>query len=165
MKRILSFILVLATTLTLCLSLASCENENEIEIKYGKKYIIEHKSKEGDSKRYEAIIFNKDGTGTYEYFYNYDSKNDEDDYTKSGTVSFVWEKTSDGAIHMFETDVKYNKDHTDGKKIYAIKYPLYFSENMVYYSYVSGSQYSTITFVSKYLLEGSDLYNETYNKD
>ena len=163
MKRILSFILILATTLTLCLSLASCGNE--IEIKYGKKYIIEQKSKEGDSKRYEAIIFNKDGTGTYEYFYNYDSKNDEDDYTKSGTVSFVWEKTSDGAIHMFETDVKYNKDHTDGKIIYAIKYPLYFSENMVYYSYVSGSQYSTSTYVSKYLLEGSDLYNETYNKD
>ena len=163
MKRILSFILVLATTLTLCLSLASCGNENEI--KYGKKYIYEEISNESDSKRYEVIIFNKNGTGTYEYFYHYDSKNDENDYTKSGTVSFIWEITSDGAIHMFKTDVKYNKDNTDGYEINAISRPLYFSENMVYYSYVSGYQYSTSTYVHKYLLEGSDLYNETYNKD
>ena len=66
---------------------------------------------------------------------------------------------------MFKTDVKYNKDNTDGYEINAISRPLYFSENMVYYSYVSGYQYSTSTYVHKNLLEGSDLYNETYNKD
>ncbi len=157
MKRILSFILVLAMSLTLCLSFVSCGNEDKI--KYGKEYILEYGNDSDSSKKREVLVFNKDGTGTYEYFYRNDSDDDKYDYTISGTLSFVWEKTNDGAIHMFETKVKYNKDNTDGKTITAISEPLYFSENMIYYSYVTGLGSS----VRKYILEGSDLYEEVYD--
>lgn len=166
MKRILSFVLFVAMSFALCLSFVSCVSfENENKIAYGKKYIYKYKDDDSDSEEHKVLIFNKDGTGTYETFHRYDSSIDEYDYTSSGTVSFIWEETSDGAIHMFKTDVKYNEDHSGDYEIGVISYPLYFSENMLYYSYVSGSQYFTDTKIYRYLLEGSELYEERYNKD
>ena len=160
MKKILTATLLLA----LCLSFVSCVPfASKNDINYGEKYVYKDKSENYDTNA--ELIFNKDGTGTYNYFYKYDSSNDNSDYTTSGTVSFVWEKTSDNAIHLFETEVKYNDDHTENYKIKLITEPLYFSENMIYYSYLSNSLSSTHAATKKFLLEGSDLYNEVYNKD
>ena len=163
MKRILSLFLALTALLAVCLSLVSCSIESKYEIQYGKKYIYEYSNLPNGYETREVLIFNKDGTGTYEYYYRKDTYDNEYDYTKSGTLSFIWEKTSDGAIHMIETGVKYNEDNTDGYKIVAISIPMYYSENLIYYSSVSGASGYSSTRIQKYFLEGSDLYEETYN--
>ncbi len=154
MKKILSFILIAVTLFTVCLPLTSCGND---EIQYGKKYIYEYKDEDSDTERREVLIFNKDGTGTFECFYHYDALSDKYEHTISGTVSFIWEETKDGGIFIFKTDVRYNDEHTDGYTINVVSLPLYFSKNTVYYTTESGAR--------RFILEGSDLYNEIYNKD
>lgn len=166
MKRVVSFFTFVLVVLSSCFLFVSCNQlESSNGLTYGKKYIYKYKDSESNTENYTAIIFNRDGTGTYKYFAHQDYLDNRVDYTKSGTISFIWEKTSDNAIHLFKTSVKYNSDHSDGYEISLTSKPLYFSKNMIYYSYVFGSQYGTSSDLKQYLLEGSDLYEATYGED
>ena len=136
MKKILSLILAVATLLALCLSLASCGGgKGESEIEYGKKYIYIR-----NAEYSETIVLKKNGTGTFEWTRN----------GNAGTVPILWEKTSDGAIHLF--------DASEDSEAEIVSSPLYFSENMLYYSPASG-------YVRRFFLEGSALYKTVYNKE
>lgn len=153
MKKILSLILAVATLLALCLSLASCGGgKGESEIEYGKKYIHIRSAEYS-----ETIVLKKNGTGTFEWTSN----------GNVGTVPILWEKTSDGAIHLF--DASEDRKTSDGAlrlfdtsenstEAEIVSYPLYFSENMLYYSTVPG-------YVRRFFLEGSALYKTVYNKE
>lgn len=158
MKKILSLILALATLLALCLSLAFCGGgKGESEIEYGKKYIYIGKADIRNAEYSETIVLKKNGTGTFEWTSN----------GNAGTVPILWEKTSDGAIHLF--DASEDRKTSDGAiRLFdtsenstvaeIVSYPLYFSENMLYYSTVPG-------YVRRFFLEGSALYKTVYNKE
>ena len=152
MKKLVSFVLFAVMSFSLCLFFASCDIGKELT--YGKKYVTK-----GESTN-EAFVFNKDGTGTYEYFRSagIESK-------ASGTITFLWEETSDGAIHLLSTEVKYNEDHTADVEIALPTTMFYFSENMLYYSRVWTTSFSENTILYKYYLEGSNLYKQLYDED
>ena len=168
MRKNVVVILLITVSLALCLALVSCGSQPEIgsdaRLSYGKKYILKFKDDSSETERYEALTFKKDGTGKYEYFYRYDYSVEREKYVISGTASFVWEGTSDGAIHVFLTDIKYNDDHTGKYALTFTSCPLYFSENLVYYSKVTGYE-AVSTSTVKYVLEGSDLYKARYGND
>ena len=124
MKKIITMLMCVALLLSSCSSLCACssydsenavnDSENAVKnsenpIEFGKKYMV------GKNNYY---IFNHDGTGTFyrKYVYEYepDSKYN---YTLSGSVDFVWREASDGAIYLFEREVHYNEDHTEGKRL------------------------------------------------
>ena len=87
----------------------------------------------GDNSSH-SYIFYADGTGIYEVHdvYVYEEFSDYN-YTLSGQVEFVWREASDGAVYLFETDVKYNSDHTEGKTLSVTHRPIYFSEDFLVY--------------------------------
>ena len=154
MKRIVSFVLFIAMSIALCLSCASCEiGGSETALSYGEKYIYQSYSTDGELKKSEVFVFKKDGSGTYEY--------SDSSTAVAGTVSFIWEETSDGAIHLFQTDVTYEKNPL-GETIRFPNNLLYYSKNMLYYSGEIQTQYLSSIYTHVYVLEGSDLYEQKY---
>ena len=185
MKKLVSFILFTAMSFGLCLSFASCGNttgvgngnnstqnggtnkndnedwtlfggddEDKKELTYGKKYALKSKT------IYDAFIFNKDGTGTYEFSRSYVGQS-----KKSGTIAFLWEETSDGAIHLLSTEVTYNEGATEDETMTLPSTRLYFSENMLYYSSSLTLGSGVSTYYYRYYLEGSKLYEQFYDED
>ena len=140
--------------LVLMLALVSCSMLDGVNsvispIEYGKRYM------KGENDFY---VFNADGTGYREY------KQVESKYTLSGRIEFVWRGASDGAVYLFKTQEHYNTDHTEGKTLFLAEEPLYFGEDFLVYSYVSGSVLgmsvvsgSTSTYTARYIVEGSEL--------
>ena len=124
MKKLLSVFILIA----IMIIVASCvPAKNAPSIDYGKKYLLDE-----DENQY--YVFKKDQTGYYECYKITPGFN----YTLSGRVEFVWREASDGAIYLFETQVSYNDDHTEGKEIDLISAPIYFSEEFFAYFYGSG---------------------------
>ncbi len=170
MKNFMTVIICFLLLITMCVSLASCsqndtsDSKNEetsnstkeettnstndkasIPMKFEKKYVSF-----GDDSSY-SYIFYADGTGIYEVHYSYVyEENSDHNFTLSGKVEFVWREASDGAVYLFETDVKYNDDHTEGKTISVPQRPIYFSEDFLVYT--NGDNVA-----SKYIIEGSEL--------
>ena len=141
MKKLLSVLILFAIIITL-VSCSSSSTTNPID--YGKKYLL------SESQYY---VFEKDQTGYYEVCNNVDIGSPEYNYTLSGRVEFVWREASDGAVYLFKTKVSYNDDHTEGKEIYVISQPIYFSED--FFAYSNSNQYGTNTV--RYIKEGSEL--------
>ena len=116
-------------------------------MKFEKKYVAL-----GDNSSH-SYIFYAAGTGIYEVHdvYVYEEFSDYN-YTLSGQVEFVWREASDGAVYLFETDVKYNSDHTEGKTLAVTHRPIYFSEDFLVYR--NGENVAT-----RFIIEGSELDN------
>ena len=150
MKKLVSFVLFAVMSFSLCLSFASCDIGEELT--YGKKYVLKSKTV------YDTFTFNKDGTGTFEFSRGY-----VDQSKKSGTIAFLWEVTSDGAIHLLSTEVTYNEGFTESETMTLPSTRLFFSENMLYNS--SSYAVSGGTYYTRYYLEGSKLYEQFCNED
>ena len=141
MKRILLTLLVLVLLLAPLAALASCSSEEGgAPIAFGKKYM---------QSETDYYVFTSDGTGYHEYY----RKNEDSDYTQSGRVEFLWREASDGAVHLFKTEVKYNSDHTEGKSIPLCNGALVFGEE--FFTYTQSSQFGDSA--RYYILEGSAL--------
>ena len=145
MKKIISIILCIVTVAAACLSLASCDvMKNGNPIDFGEKYVLYP----NDPDNYASYVFNADHTGYMDRYYKY-LDIDENDKIHSGRIEFVWEEASDGAVYLFETDVQYNDDNSEGATITLINYPIYFSED--FFTYFNSKQ------SVKYIKEGSKL--------
>ena len=140
MKKLLSLFSLLALMITL-VSCTAAKAENPID--FGKKYLLNGK----------YYVFEKDQTGYCEYNYKYESSvSSEFNYTLSGRVDFVWREASNGAVYLFETEISYNEDHTEGHTLGVINDAIYFSED--FFTYSSNGQYGdTLTYIK----EGSKL--------
>ena len=120
---------------------------------YGKKYILNENT---------YYVFNRDQTGYCEYYSEYRSDEyPEYDYTQSARIEFEWREASNGAIYLFETEVVYHEDHTEGKSVYLIDCPIYFAEE--FFTYTNSNQYSTDAII--YIKEGSKLEKALENKE
>ena len=159
-KFLVSFLLTIACVVTAA-CFAGCNNgsglgdgkknggsNSEIDLTFGEKY----------GKDNYCFVFNEDGTGK-EYYY----EKEEDLYeggtrVRSYTISFLWQIQSDNCIHLIFESVLYNSDHTDSKNVNSVNsHPFTFSKDLLTYSYVSGSQYSTYTYKSQFIRQGSRL--------
>ena len=138
MKKALSILLALILLVPVAALAACSSSEEAAPIKFGAKYM------RGETETY---VFNADKTGYCEYYQS------ETDYTRSGRVDFVWRETPSGAVYLFQTDVRYNADHTEGKSIPLISDALYFAEEFFTYSY--HTQFGAST--RHYIIEGSAL--------
>ena len=157
-KFLVSFLLIIACVVTAA-CFAGCNNgsglgdgkkngesSSEPDLTYGEKY--------GEDDN--CYIFNADGTGTHDYYYK------ADDYyggsVSSYTISFLWQIQSDNCIHLIFESVLYNSDHTASKDVNSVNsHPIAFSKDLLTYSYVSGSQYSTYTYDNQFIRQGSRL--------
>ena len=144
-KFLVSFLLIIACVVTAA-CFAGCEDKEEIDLTFGEKY----------GKDDNCYIFNADGTGTHDYYYK------ADDYyggsVSSYTISFLWQIQSDNCIHLVFDSVIYNSDHTSSKNVNSVNTsPIAYSKDMLTYSYVSGTQYSTSTREVQLIRQGSRL--------
>ena len=141
MKKLLLSLFVLLLLAAPLATLVSCSSEEGgAPIAFGKKYM---------QNETDYYVFNSNGTGYHEYY----NRNEDSDYTQSGRVEFLWRKTSDGAVHLFKTEVKYNADHTEGKSIPLCNGALIFGEE--FFTYTQSSQFGDSA--RYYILEGSAL--------
>ena len=147
MKKFLSFLTVALILFTALASLVSCSSGNGGYVDYNKKY------KSGENIYY---VFKSDKTGYCEYD-SYSGK----DYTLSGRIDFVWRRASDGAVHLFKTDIEYYEDHTDGKDLTLISDPIYFSDE--FFTYTVDYQFGSSA--KYYIKEGSKLEKELMTTD
>lgn len=146
MKKILSSIALIILIATLCVAISSCASSTSAEnpIDFDKKYV------KGDT----YYVFNADGTGYSNYYYKYEgSTNPQNNYTRSGVVSFEWKGASDGAIYLFRTGETLNQDHTEGETLPLISSPIYFGDDFFAYTSGSGGYIST----TRYIVENSKL--------
>ena len=150
MRKILCLLALLAIMITM-VSCSAAKVENPIS--YGKKYILNENT---------YYVFNRDQTGYCEYYSEYRSDEyPEYDYTQSARIEFEWREASNGAIYLFETEVVYHEDHTEGKSVYLIDCPIYFAEE--FFTYTNSNQYSTDAII--YIKEGSKLEKALENKE
>ena len=150
MKRIWSAIICVLMFVELCGSLVSCGSKKGADwLVFDEKYICPGVE---DSVNY--YIFHSDHTGVHERHYSYESTVDSEyNYVLSGTVSFEWRVGSDGAIYLFETDVQYNDDHTENKRLKVPSSPIFGGEDFIVIE--SSDQYG-IDY-TRFVREGSKL--------
>ena len=141
MKKLLLSLLALLLLAAPFAALVSCSSgEGGALIAFGKKYM---------QSATDYYVFNSDGTGYHEYYH----ESEYHDYTQSGRVEFLWREASDGAVHLFKTEVKYNSDHTEDKSIPLCNGALVFGEE--FFTYTQSSQFGDSA--RYYILEGSAL--------
>ncbi|MBO7170746.1 MAG: hypothetical protein J6W28_06190 [Clostridia bacterium] len=103
MKKTFSLLLCLTLLLGVCLSLSSCRSSaGASPLRPADVMDFEAKYARND---YDYYLFHADGTGEYviDHTWEYNSEYLED-YTLSGTVSFIWREASNGAIYLFKTE-------------------------------------------------------------
>ncbi len=154
--RAMIFILWIAV---FCVPLVAChqtKGTSSSYIQFGDEYVYhwEFDSEASSSTTAHSYQFHSDNTGICEYYYSYINKSNASyNETLSGTVEFVWREAADGAIYLFETDIHYNEDHTEGSTISLISTPIYFSED--FFTYIDYGQYSASSI--QYIRKGSKL--------
>ena len=158
MKRTISLVLKALMLLLVCLCGTSCGSSESVgsepPVDFNEKYYM-YRASDGEILNDRCYVFHSDGTGVYEFDYFYDSPLEDAsyDYTLSGKIEFVWRVTSDGAVHLFETETTYNENNTEGKTATLIREPIYFSEEFFTYTYYAQYGSSTVTYVK----EGTEL--------
>ena len=149
MKKTHSLLLCLTLLLAACLLLSSCDGNGTVRsadlIDFDEKYAC---------NEYSHYVFHADGTGEYVIDHTWEY-NDEylENYTLSGTVSFIWREASNGAIYLFKTEERYNENHTEGNRIGIANDPLYFGED--FFTYIQDSSAGSDSRI--YVREGSEL--------
>ena len=152
MKKTFSLLLCLTLLLGVCLSLSSCRSgAGASPLRSADVMDFEAKYARND---YDYYLFHADGTGEYviDHTWEYNSEYLEN-YTLSGTVSFIWREASNGAIYLFKTEERYNENHTEGNSIGITNEPLYFGED--FFTYIYGSSIGSDSHI--YVREGSEL--------
>lgn len=125
MKKLFAAIICILLVITACLPLISCGQKTTNPIKFGEKYV----------KDKSSYVFNSDGTGVYTAYHSIEKIN----HTTSGTAEFEWREASDGAIYLFQTDVKYNADNSDDATINVTSRPIYFGKDFFVYTTDTGA--------------------------
>ena len=151
MKRILSLVLTVAVVLSLCIIFAACQ-KNEQRLSFGDEYV------HIDGEKTKKLVFNRDGTG---YIHHYE-KTDFAGGFISVTRDFLWTETSNGAIHLVPNgEPRYDEGSEEDDSVTRINAPLYFSEDFIYYEFVSGAGGAS-TFRKRFFRHGSELYKASY---
>ncbi len=147
MKKALSLLLCLTLLLAACLLLSSCDGDGDGDGTVRSAHLIDF-DEQYNYYDHSYYVFHSDGTGEFvtDRFY---SSEYVDDYTLSGTVSFLWREAADGAIYLFRTETHYNENHTEGYTIgLEERGPIYFGKD-----FFVGVEDSTRIYVQK----GSEL--------
>ena len=151
MKKILSLALTVCVILSLCIIFTACQKSEE-KLSFGDEYVLI------DGNKTKKLVFNKNGTG---YIHHYE-KTDFSGGFISATRDFLWTETSNGAIHLVPNgEARYDEGSEENVSVTFINAPIYFSEDLVYYEYISGAGGAS-TFRKKFFRNGSELYKAAY---
>ena len=123
-----------------CLSLVACNPSKDPELRnpidFGKKYFCLLYDNSGFNTTY-YYTFESDHTGCY-------------CSTLFGSIDFVWEEASDGAVYLIPVETHYNPDYAGDEPIRLTPFPLYFTDEFFVIRTFSSN-------IPRYVKEGSDL--------